>query len=676
MEIVNILSPYCVGVHDVFGQDDINALLRKHPDIEKTHYKLWLTSTAVLQRILHHGSAVWNKMTKADVERTMSLYVQTDAHEVAAKLLREYNYCILSGIPGIGKTTLAHVLITRLMEEDYELITVRENVQEAFELLDHSKKQVIYYDDFLGQSSLDERLHKNEDQGIVRLLLEARRSKNTKVILTTREYILEKAKSVYEPLRRGGLDLAKCIVKVEDYTRGRKARILYNHVYFSELSRQHALALLQNKAYKKIIDHQNYNPRVIEWMTVGGGAVGISAGDYVKKFIEALNNPKNIWDSAFDDQLDDNSKIILYCMGSVEGGLELEELRQAWAAVKGIEAPKAISLDMRSAFMKSLARLEGTFLRTEKLGSTTIIGFHNPSIKDYVRKRIVDDPQTLQLLVEKCMFFEQIECLVKLDAEGRIGSTVSRLVPNDLALRKSIERTLNSKPSGYQVTTTMSGMTKVMQGPANIGQRLGMIASWAKDYKSKELLSAACDLAEEMIRVGEVARVATPESCDLLREVVQAKPQADRMAALVFPLVQGVGSQIASSSSSDDWQKWSVFASRNEALFDEESMNVWIERAEVFCLDEIDAIVSDAATQAEAEQRYENVQVIAKEWGISIPPSRLNRIEERIGELAAEEEGDPDDSDWWPAISGPESSENDGEIERLFESLDDRPNVE
>jgi len=30
----------------------------------------------------------------------------------------------------------------------------------------------------------------------------------------------------------GDLDLAKCILKVEDYTRGHRARILYNHIFF------------------------------------------------------------------------------------------------------------------------------------------------------------------------------------------------------------------------------------------------------------------------------------------------------------------------------------------------------------------------------------------------------------------------------------------------------------
>ena len=68
----------------------------------------------------------------------------------------------LVGPNGVGKTTLAQVLVTRFIEEGYELIAVRDDIQEAFDLLDiaNHKKQVVYYDDFLGQSSISEKLGK------------------------------------------------------------------------------------------------------------------------------------------------------------------------------------------------------------------------------------------------------------------------------------------------------------------------------------------------------------------------------------------------------------------------------------------------------------------------------------------------------------------------------------
>jgi len=144
-------------------------------------------------------------MTKEDIQRKMSLYVQTDAYGAALGILAKSHYCVLSGIPGIGKTTLAQVLVTRLMDDGYELIAVRDDIQEAFDALDVTKKQVVYYDDFLGQSSISERLGKNEDRGIVRLLTESRRAKNLKVIFTTRERPVRGARGHFRAVMRHGV---------------------------------------------------------------------------------------------------------------------------------------------------------------------------------------------------------------------------------------------------------------------------------------------------------------------------------------------------------------------------------------------------------------------------------------------------------------------------------------
>ena len=173
-----ILTPFCQGIQDIYGRKDINDFDR-HPNVETSHYKLWLTSVPVLQRLLRHGTAVWNAMTKEDIERKMSLYVQTGAYEAARAILMKNNYCILSGIPGIGKTTLAQVLVIQINGPTLRVDRCGDDIKEA-RPLDPSRRQVVYYDDFLGQSSMYEKLGKNEDKSIVRLLQESQRSKHLK----------------------------------------------------------------------------------------------------------------------------------------------------------------------------------------------------------------------------------------------------------------------------------------------------------------------------------------------------------------------------------------------------------------------------------------------------------------------------------------------------------------
>lgn len=92
-------------------------------------------------------------------------------------------------------------------------------------------------------------------------------SEVSKLILTTREYILNQARMIYEKLDRSRFDTETCIIDLSKYTRLNRAKILYNHVYFSNLPSQHKRSLIADKSYLRIIDHPNYNPRIIEYVT-------------------------------------------------------------------------------------------------------------------------------------------------------------------------------------------------------------------------------------------------------------------------------------------------------------------------------------------------------------------------------------------------------------------------
>lgn len=51
-KIVETLAPFVRSTGDVLGADDVDGLLSRHAEIERANFKLWLTSTSVLQRIL------------------------------------------------------------------------------------------------------------------------------------------------------------------------------------------------------------------------------------------------------------------------------------------------------------------------------------------------------------------------------------------------------------------------------------------------------------------------------------------------------------------------------------------------------------------------------------------------------------------------------------------------
>jgi hypothetical protein len=59
-EITDALQPFVLSAHDVIGEDDLEGLLNRHPDVERANFKLWLTSTSVLERVLHQRGSLPN----------------------------------------------------------------------------------------------------------------------------------------------------------------------------------------------------------------------------------------------------------------------------------------------------------------------------------------------------------------------------------------------------------------------------------------------------------------------------------------------------------------------------------------------------------------------------------------------------------------------------------------
>jgi hypothetical protein len=112
-EIVRALHPFVINVADIIGAGDLEGLLSKHPAVERANFKLWLTSTSVIERVLHNAEACHTEFEVDRIRRKLPLFVQSDAFPRAMELLDHSRVAVISGAPGIGKTTLAEMLLYR-----------------------------------------------------------------------------------------------------------------------------------------------------------------------------------------------------------------------------------------------------------------------------------------------------------------------------------------------------------------------------------------------------------------------------------------------------------------------------------------------------------------------------------------------------------------------------------
>jgi DNA polymerase III delta prime subunit len=427
-----------VPTSDVYGKSDLNNLLGKFPEVERQHFKLWLTSLPVLERVLH--SAVFNQ-TEADlehIEKKLKYYVQNKSFFEATRILEEDHYCIIAGIPGIGKTTLAEVLLVNYIGHDFEGFSITDDISEAFQVYNKSKKQIFYYDDFLGQSRIGDNSGRRDDgRNLLRFIESVRGSNNTRFILTTREYILNQAKDTYERLSNSKFDIRRCVISLADYTPYERAKILFNHVYFSGLPLPYKKALIDKKNYRHILLHPNFSPRIIEWMTDHLIGLDIKPGKYMEHFESNLEDPTRLWEHAFDRQLSAAARHMLLTLASLPRETRVGDVERAFTSFNEYSAKRHNLQTSPRDFIRALKELENNFARTDLKNHETIVTFHNPSVRDFLENRLAESPIEVAELCESAVFFEQFVTLWNI---GLSRADVSDSDKNELIIPPNISR--------------------------------------------------------------------------------------------------------------------------------------------------------------------------------------------------------------------------------------------
>lgn len=405
--LLSLLSPYINGTSDIIGHRDINNLLGLHPSVERRHFKLWLGSTTVLDSLLNSATLAKREMHLQRIQDHTKFYVQTSAYNRAVDVLNDAGYCIIAGIPGIGKTTLADMIVADHIARGYEFYLAEGHIDEVSGNAREGTKQLFYYDDFLGQTSLEHKLNKNEDRALLHFIDRVRKSKSLRLLLTTREYILNQAKMTYEVLDRSKVDERRCVIELSNYNRKHKALILYNHLYFSSLPTDFKNSILSDKAYLKIIDHPNYNPRTIEVMTDYAQLLNVPATQYVSEFMRLLTKPSHLWDNAFSNQIRAASQHLLLTLASLPSSVMLDDLRRAWSALFIYRGSEYGFPSDPKEFRGALKELEGNFIKIGKRSKDLIVEFQNPSVRDYVEDVLRTTSHYVEDLCRAACYFDQ-----------------------------------------------------------------------------------------------------------------------------------------------------------------------------------------------------------------------------------------------------------------------------
>ncbi len=382
--LAGLLGAHLIEPGDIWSQQDIEDALRRNPDIEKAHLKLWLSSTAVLERLLKSGLEAYTQTTKREILDDLRVYVRNNSFDEAASKLETEKVLVISGPPGVGKTTLAKMLSYYYLNEGWRFVAIRK-LDEGFEIIDDETPTIFFFDDFLGRIELDRQSLLQRESALATFVRRVQKSKNARFVLTTRAHIFEEARRLSDYVDDKRFQLAKYLLDVGSYTRRIKAYILFNHLAASNLSSDHCFALLQGDWLKKIIDHKNYNPRVIS--SVSSDALeAVEAKDYPRHVFDALEDPDLIWSKPFRglEMKAQNLLITLFFCGQF--GTTIQNLQSQFSELHRHVSAHYGQPASPSDFEDTLRSLETGFLSIA--GQT--VSFVNPSVRDFLKSYLVD----------------------------------------------------------------------------------------------------------------------------------------------------------------------------------------------------------------------------------------------------------------------------------------------
>ena len=347
---------------------------------------MWLSSVNVLEKILNSRIENQSNFELEKIQETIRVYVNNDSFYKASEIIRQKKYVIISGIPGIGKTTLARILVFHYLAEGFEeFVYLSDSIDDGYTYYKEGKKQIFLFDDFLGTNFLENTLGTNEEKKIVRFIEKVSKSKDKIVILTTREYILAQAKQKYDVFNNPFLEFAKCVIDLSQYNKIVRAKILYNHLYFSNLPLEYIYNLIDNQKYMGIIEHRNYNPRIIKTITNDDVWQNIDAKDFPSRFLSFLDNPESIWKHVFENQISCLSQIILVNLLSAGTPILLDDLKDIVKDFSKEYSSKYSIVFNELLFNKAIKELENTFISIQKDNNNKFnIEYQNPSVQDFL----------------------------------------------------------------------------------------------------------------------------------------------------------------------------------------------------------------------------------------------------------------------------------------------------
>jgi len=456
-EIQKLMSPFIRTVDDVIGKEELNRYISEFPAIEQRHFKLWFSSVSLLNNVLNNAITGRTVYRVRKIVKDFPKYVVTQRLDAANKILEREKVLLITGQPGIGKTTLAEILIFERMKSGFEFYEVT-SVREAEDMVsvDGETKQLFYMDDFLGDIHLE--LVAGVSSTVAAFIDRIRNTPNKYLLLTSRTVILQAAIEKFEKLKRSRLAEERFELKLTDYSPLEKGRILYNHIFFSEIDDEQCRAILADRFYQQIIKHQNFAPRLIEFVTEPKRIKGKSTAEFKQFVTDNLANPSEIWRDSFYTQIAYFDRCLLYTLFTFHEVAEENDLRRSFVARLRYEKEKNYQTLSSNDFRDSIRNLLNGFITSYRDDEKQYFQLINPSLADFIYAELEGSVEELVAVVSALISHIQLSFF---EFEGHQPIEVQQVFVRKILSGEIDLQQMASALTNYQISLKIEWLAKL-----------------------------------------------------------------------------------------------------------------------------------------------------------------------------------------------------------------------
>lgn len=409
--------------NDIYGIEDIEQVLRENEAIARRHFKLWISSSHVLVNVLNNR--VYGKSEdycRRIIQEKIQLFVTTKNVDNAIEILTKNHVLVVTGEPGIGKTTLSEFLCIYFLGKDYNFIYC-DSIDEIEDVYTKDTKQIFLLDDFLGSNFLDTFSGKEESK-ILRLIDRFKSHSNKYLVLNSRTTIYQQASNKGIHWGEANWPAFKYCLDISDYSEIERAKMLYNHLKYKGIDDEYFEEVRSNKEYFKIIRHPNFNPRIIEAVTSKERLTTVSPSEYIQHIYNSLSNPNDVWKSAYKAQINNEQRWLLQTLFTFKGEAKENSLLLAYRHRLQFETTRHGQRIDENAFKDAIMELMDGFIcrSVEKQYNESITRwkFINPSIFDYLIRFFAENPDAVHSIMSSIYEISQWETLFSIDSIKQI----------------------------------------------------------------------------------------------------------------------------------------------------------------------------------------------------------------------------------------------------------------